>query len=375
MIFLTAISFIAFILITGYSFLIRHYQHVFMKIPVFIPGKPAPEKISVVIPARNEENNIGPCLDAILKQDYPTSFTEIIVADDHSTDHTAAIVQSSGARLLSMNNLPEGTVAFKKAALTAAIAAAGGDTIVTTDADCLAPSSWLSTLISAKQSANAVLVAAPVRMSYDRSFLSKFQSLDFSILQGITAASVHEGFHSMGNGANMAYSKNAFIAVNGFSGVDDIASGDDMFLVHKISRKYPGRVAYAFSPDAIIDTKPEPDWISFFRQRIRWASKARKYEDKRIFRVLLLVYALNLSIFVLMCICFLSPTHFSLFILMLIYKTIVEWGFVFHVLKFFRLQKLMPWFPIAQPFHVAYTVISGLFGQAGSYQWKGRQVK
>ena len=134
-------------------------------------------------------------------------------------------------------------------------------------------------------------------------------------------------------------------------------------------------MAYAFSPDAIVDTLPEPDWKSFFRQRIRWASKARKYEDKRIFPILLLVYAMNLSVFVLICLSFTGITQFSLCILMLLYKTIVEWGFVYRVLRFFKLQELMPWFPVFQPFHVAYTVISGLFGQAGSYQWKGRQVK
>ena len=238
MIFITAISFIAFILVTGYSFLIRHYQHIFMKIPLLSPGNISPEKISIVIPARNEAQNIGPCLDALLQQDYPSSYIEIIVADDHSTDQTPAIVQSKGVKLITMEALPEGTVAFKKAALSAAIASAGGDIIVSTDADCLVPGSWLSTMIHVKQSANAVLVGGPVRMPYGKSFLSRFQSIDFAILQGITAASMHEGFHSMGNGANLAYDKAAFNAVNGFSGVDDIASGDDMLLVHKIRTRF-----------------------------------------------------------------------------------------------------------------------------------------
>jgi cellulose synthase/poly-beta-1,6-N-acetylglucosamine synthase-like glycosyltransferase len=375
LIFLTVISFIAFILITGYSFLIHHYNNLFRKIPLYIGKNPTPEKISVVIPARNEEKNIGSCLDAILAQDYPGSFTEIIVADDHSTDQTAAVIRSKGIKLITMSNLPGETVAFKKAALSAAIAEARGEVIITTDADCIAPPTWLSTLISVRQSTGAVLVAAPVRMRYGHSFLSKFQSLDFAILQGITAASVSEGFHSMSNGANLAYSKDAFHSVKGFSGVDDIASGDDMLLMHKISSAYPGKITYAFTPDAIVETSPEPDWKSFFRQRIRWASKARKYEDKRIFRVLLLVYALNLAMLVLMCISFFSITHMSIFLLMLLYKTGIEWSFVNRVLKFFQLQKLMAWFPLAQPFHIAYTVISGLFGQAGSYQWKGRQVK
>ena len=375
MILVTAICFISFILLTLYAVLLHRYENIFLEIPIVSPQLVYDEKISVIIPARNEENNIGRCLDAIQQQDYPQNNKEIIVADDHSSDQTASIVIAKGAKLVTMNNLPEGTVAFKKMALAAAIQASEGDTIITTDADCIASPSWLRTIVAVKQSNNAVLVAAPVRMRYDSSFLSKFQSLDFAILQGITAASVHTGFHHMGNGANMAYSKSAFNEVGGFSGIDNIASGDDMLLVHKISQRYPGRIAYAFTNEAMVETDPEPDLKSFLRQRIRWASKAAKYEDKRIFRVLLLVYAANLSLFILMCMSVLSTIHLSLCLLMIFYKVMVEWSFVKRILLFFRLQKLMPWFPVFQPFHIAYTVISGLFGQFGSYQWKGRQVK
>ena len=375
MILVTAICFISFILLTLYAVLLHRYENIFLEIPIVSPQLVYDEKISVIIPARNEENNIGICLDAIQQQDYPQNNKEIIVADDHSSDQTASIVIAKGAKLVTMNNLPEGTVAFKKMALAAAIQASEGDTIITTDADCIASPSWLRTIVAVKQSNNAVLVAAPVRMRYDSSFLSKFQSLDFAILQGITAASVHTGFHHMGNGANMAYSKSAFNEVGGFSGIDNIASGDDMLLVHKISQRFPGRIAYAFTNEAMVETDPEPDLKSFLRQRIRWASKAAKYEDKRIFKVLLLVYAANLSLFILMCMSVLSTIHLSLCLLMIFYKMMVEWSFVKRILLFFRLQKLMPWFPVFQPFHIAYTVISGLFGQFGSYQWKGRQVK
>jgi cellulose synthase/poly-beta-1,6-N-acetylglucosamine synthase-like glycosyltransferase len=375
LIFLFIISLLCFLLITGYSFLLQYYQHEFSRIiPVHLV-KTDPQKVSVIIPARNEENNIGECLDSILSQDYPKSDTEIIVADDHSTDNTASIARSRSVKLLDMKDFPAQSIAFKKKALSAAITSSGGDLIITTDADCITPQQWIKTLVSVQQNTGAVFIVAPVRMRYGSSFLSKFQSIDFAILQGITAAGVHAGFHNMANGANLAYSKEAYNAVNGFSGIDDIASGDDMLLMQKISEKFPGRIAYAFSTDAIVDTMPEPDWKSFFAQRIRWASKARKYKDKRIFRVLLLVYLLNVFMLVLMCISFLGIIHFSIFLLMLGYKTIVEWGFVRKVLVFFSLEKLIAWFVVAQPIHIFYTVISGLFGQAGSYQWKGRQVK
>jgi cellulose synthase/poly-beta-1,6-N-acetylglucosamine synthase-like glycosyltransferase len=267
------------------------------------------------------------------------------------------------------------TIAFKKMALATGIIQATGDMILTTDADCVAPKQWTRIMAARLEETKATMVAGPVRMIPGNSFLSKFQSMDFAILQGITAASVHAGFHDMSSGANLGYLKSSFNTVGGFSGIDDIATGDDMLLMQKFSEKYPGRIAYAFSANAIVDTQPEPTWSAFLKQRIRWASKATRYRDKKIFYILFLVYLLNVSLLLLLLMAFISPTHMIICLIAFALKTIAEWGFVSNVLRFFNLKKLLPLFPFAQPFHVIYTVISGLFGQAGSVEWKGRKVK
>ena len=114
------------------------------------------------------------------------------------------------------------------------------------------------------------------------------------MLQGITGAGIFRQKLSMSNGANFSYEKKVFDEVGGFKGIDSIASGDDMLLLHKISKMYPGRIHYLKSKDAIVKTEPMKTWREFFNQRIRWASKAAKYDDKRIFFVLLLVYLVNL---------------------------------------------------------------------------------
>ena len=330
--------------------------------------------VSIIIPARNEENNIERCLDSLMLLNFPKEKLEVIVVDDESTDNTAALVSSYPVTLI-RNQASAGTIAFKKKALETGILKAKGEIIVTTDADCTVQPQWLIILISAMRNQHAYLVTGPVRMTPGRSFLSKFQSLDFAILQGITAASVQSGIHDMSSGANLAYLKKTFEEVNGFEGIDDIASGDDMLLMQKISGVYPGKIAYAFSKDAIVDTNTESSWRNFLRQRIRWASKATRYRDKHIFRILLLVYFLNLTLFIMMCICWISSWALFSCLMMIFLKALVEWTFVSRVLNFFSLQSLMQMFPFAQPLHITYTVISGLFGQAGSYQWKGRKVK
>ncbi len=374
MIILATISIFFLLLLLAYAILLDRYRKYFGSIGEYLPTQQSEINVSVIIPARNESDRIGPCLQALHRQSNAPF--EILVIDDHSTDGTADLALQQHAGLISMKDQPAATnTAFKKMALATGIKYAKGDMILTTDADCIAPPDWTNIMAAKLQETNAVMVAGPVRMIPGKSFLSKFQSIDFAILQGITAASVHAGFHDMSSGANLGYLKRAFEEVGGFDGIDDIATGDDILLMQKFSEKFPGRISYAFSPKAIMDTEPEPTWQRFIRQRIRWASKARRYRDKKIFYILILVYLMNVSLLALMLICWLSPWHFAICLAAIGAKTIVEWGFVHDVLKFFGLTKLLAIFPLAQPFHVVYTVLSGTFGQAGAVEWKGRKVK
>ena len=357
-----------------YSGLLLRFWYFWKKLSVFTPVESASTRLTVIIPARNEEKNIGILLQALKQQSYPASLIEIIVIDDHSTDRTATIVQSfPGVKLIRLQE--EGINSYKKKAIEKGIAAATGELIVTTDADCIPGKDWLKMIAAFKEEKQAVFIAAPVVFSHDRSVVQVFQSLDFMILQGITAASVNSGALSMCNGANMAYTKNAFTAVNGFTGIDQLASGDDMLLMHKISRRFPGHTQFLFAKEAIMTTAPMQSWKAFFNQRIRWASKARSYSDKRIFAVLLLVYLFNLSFAVLFIAGFSNMQYWSALVAAWIAKTLVELPFVTGVARFFEKQSLLKYFFFFQPLHILYTILSGLLGQFGTYEWKGRKVK
>jgi biofilm PGA synthesis N-glycosyltransferase PgaC len=362
------------ILFTAYGLLVLYYWYNWKSIPAFIPAGNSPHtRISVIIPARNEEEHIGRLLHALIEQTYPANLFEIIVVDDHSTDGTAgAVKQFPGVKLESLSTGPINS--YKKKAIETGIAAASGDWIVTTDADCFPSPGWLRTLAGFAEEREAVFIAAPVLMKYNASLLQLFQSMDFMILQAITGAVVSKNQLTMCNGANIAYSKKAFEAVNGFSGIDGIASGDDMLLMFKIWKQYPGRVFYLRSPGAIVTTTPQATWKAFFNQRIRWASKAKKYEDKRFFPVLLLVYLFNLSFLVLLVAGFWCSCYWKWFLILWGAKTIAELPLFLSAARFFNATSTAKWFLLFQPLHIVYTVISGLLGQAGKYEWKGRKV-
>lgn len=359
--------------------MILYFWQAWMRIPVNVAtdAYTGTTNVSVIIPARNEEENIRRLLDSLQKQDYPSALTEIIVIDDHSTDKTAEIVKNyPTVKLLQLTD--ESTNSYKKKAIEMGIAHSNGNLIITTDADCVADNRWLSTLISFKEKKGAVLVAAPVSFADKNSgnkLLHHFQVLDFLVLQGITGVSVHNKLMSMCNGANLVYEKKVFEEVNGFANIDHIASGDDMLLMHKINSKYPDKVYYIKSSNAIVTTQSAKTWKEFFNQRIRWASKANKYDDQRIFWVLLLVYLFNFSFLCLLIAGFFNYRYWLYLVYLWIAKTIIEFPFVYSVASFFKRRSLMKYFFFFQPLHICYTIIAGWLGQFGSYEWKGRKVK
>ena len=351
-------------------------------------------KISVIIPARNEALNIGACLQSIINQSYPKEWYEVIVVDDYSTDNTATIITSfnlPNIKLIALKDFvsKDSINSYKKKAIEIAVQQATGDLIVTTDADCIVPVNWLQTIAAFFEKKQPAFIVMPVLINCCNSFIEIFQALDFMTLQGITGASVYKKMHSMCNGANLAYTKKAFNEVNGFAGIDTIASGDDMLLMHKIYKQHPTAVLFLKSKEVIVQTQPVQTLGQFFNQRIRWASKADKYDDKRIVAVLLLVYFFNLLLFVLPVIALFKNAVFNLrlypfsliftvlelWFSLLILKTITELFFLVPVAKFFNRRSLLWWFPLLQPFHILYTVTAGWLGKFGSYKWKDRNVK
>jgi cellulose synthase/poly-beta-1,6-N-acetylglucosamine synthase-like glycosyltransferase len=370
-------------LVAAYCLLIWIYRYWFLRMKIYRPSPAiAPQtRFTIIIPARNEAASIGHCLNSIQQLDYPPELLEVIVVNDHSNDDTADIVLKRRQdfpqlRLINLaDHLTGNQNAYKKKAIEIAVAQSSGNWMVTTDADCVVPQKWLNLFDQYIQEHKPVFVAAPVMFTRNKTWLGIFQVLDFISLQGITAAAVAAGYHSMCNGANLAYSKAAFNAVGGFKGIDHIASGDDMLLMYKIRQAYPGKLGFLFSPDAIVRTAPMPDWTSFLNQRIRWASKADSYSEKSIFWVLFLVYCVNAFLLAGLLLGLVFPGLLLPVIYLLGVKTLVELLFMWPAAGFFHERKSLLFFPLMQPFHLVYTVIAGWLGKFGSYQWKGRSVR
>jgi len=336
--------------------------------------------IAVIIPARNEAGNIEQCINAILTQDYPKELLEIIVIDDHSTDNTYDIVNAFGGsvrclKLASYIQEGETFTAFKKKALSIGIAHSKAELIVTTDADCIAKPGWLRNIAAIYESEQPVMIVAPVDFTSNGSLLQTFQSIDFMSMQGITAAAYNMKLGNMSNGANLAFSRQAFDAVEGYKGIDHLASGDDYLLMMKLRQAFPGRITYLKSKDAIVSTSPQESWNDFIQQRIRWASKSGKYKDDKLTIILLLVYLFNLLFLTLAIVGLFNAVLWATLAIVLVLKIISELYFLVPVARFFNKTKQLKHFVLLQPLHIAYIIVAGFLGFAGVYKWKGRISK
>ena len=375
--------FLTCFLVLAYCWLILQYRKWFRRLQPFKMAHTITPvtSFSIIIPARNEAAGIEECIRSILSNNYPSSLMELIVVDDHSTDNTVQIVEQLqqkffNLKLIHLKDHLEGNTfnAYKKKAIEVAISKSKGNWIITTDADCYAQAQWLQLFDAYIQEQHPVMVAGPVMFTHKKGVLSLFQLLDFLSLQGITAAAVSAGYHTMCNGANLVYRKDVFYEVDQFRGIDDLASGDDMLLMYKMKQKYPGKIGYLFHQGAIVTTAPMYNWAAFINQRIRWASKASRYDDKSVFRILALVYAVNFLLLMLLPVNLFFAGEIAHWLTLMLIKTVVELTFMRSVARFYGQTNVLLFFPFMQPLHLLYTVVAGWLGKFGTYRWKGRKV-
>ena len=334
-------------------------------------------KVTILIAARNEAERIHLTIEDILAQDHPKDLTEIIIVDDHSTDNTSAIISSyadRGVKLLQLNEA-EPLNSYKKKAIAKAIGISTGELMVCTDADCRMGSRWLSSIVGYYETEHPVMISAPVAYFEDKSLFESLQVVEFSYLIGIGAAFIGHNRASTCNGANFAYRKDVFYEVGGFSGIDDLASGDDELLLQKVAVKYQGRIGFLKLYDGVVYTHAKPNLKEFLQQRRRWASKSVKYKDKKVVAFGVSIWLFNVSMVVNALLGFYDVYFFKLFLLQAILKVTFEVIFLIPINIFLKRPSIVLFMPLLSPIHTLYMLYIGLLGNVKKYTWKGRLVK
>lgn len=238
-----------------------------------VPG----QFLSVVVACRNEEKNLPVLLKNLAEQDYNPSLFEVLIIDDNSSDNTfIAASEYKGIRNI---YVAKNTGKGKKSAIRTGVAASTGNLIITTDADCRMGHSWLKTIASFYEENKSEMIICPVELEGGKGSFQRFQELEFLSLQGITAGTAFAGRPVMCNGANLAFTKEAYNR-HSFDLHDEIISGDDVFLLHAIKSEPGNKIMWLESDEARVITNTSATVLSFLRQRSRWISKAGAYKDR-----------------------------------------------------------------------------------------------
>lgn len=371
---------LAFILLfSAYFFCMMAMVYGFKKVPLFSTEEIIPAtQFSVVIPFRNEAENLPHLLKSIEKLDYPPEHFEIIFVNDASEDNSEIIISEAIERNTFSIKLIQNkrtSNSPKKDAISEAIKNSKFEWIITTDADCELPKNWLKTLDAFIQNNNPVMVCGPIIYKSAGSFIENFQQFDGFSLQAVTIGSFGFDNPMLSNGANLAYSKTAFLEVNGFSGNDHIASGDDIFLLEKMKKSFPMQVMFLKSKGAIVSTKPQHTWKNVINQRIRWASKTSKQKNLASLLLGFLVLLTNISILALPIFMVFDPENLFVYVSLLFFKIIADYLLLRQTAIFFN-EKVVFWKFLWQPFLYAIVVLIVAFGSLrGNYSWKGRTFK
>jgi cellulose synthase/poly-beta-1,6-N-acetylglucosamine synthase-like glycosyltransferase len=342
----------------------------FDKIRVFEVKSSAPKtKFSIIVPFRNENDNLPVLLESLSNLNYPTDFFEVILVDDASEFRFKNLKFRFKIAVIDnvrISNSP------KKDAISTAIPLAEYEWIVTTDADCTVKKDWLLVLDQFIQQQNPEMICGAVTYNCQNTFMHQFQQLDLASLQGATIGSFGIKKPFMCNGANFAYTKKIFEKLNGFEGNNKIASGDDVFLLQKAIEQFPKKVMYLKNFDAVVNTKPQDNWKDLFHQRVRWASKTKAYKSNFGKILGLIVFFGNLAfIFFLFRIWNLEFRIWNLFLGLLLLKIYVDIILIQKTQNFLQSKtKYILLSSLLYPFFSVAVVVYSFFGK---YEWKGRR--
>jgi cellulose synthase/poly-beta-1,6-N-acetylglucosamine synthase-like glycosyltransferase len=343
------------------------------------PGCTASTTFSVVIAARNEEENIGACLDSVLDQTMAATDYEVIVVNDRSIDKTAAIARDyasrvSNLRVVEVTEVPDG-ISPKKHAVLRGVETARHGIVVFTDADCRVPRTWLETVgryfTDDTGVVQGITTYSPVA-GMNRTFWG-LQALDFLSHGIIAAAGIGAGLPINSNANNMAVRREA-IEKTGYGTKSGVVSGDDDLLLQRIWEDGRWKIRYMTDRQGAVTTLPTATLKGVFEQRKRWGSKTVHYSPGQVVLLggvflfyLLIIFNGLIGLF--------SRRHRSAFRKLIMGKLAGELLLLIPGTRIFNQQALRRYIVPASVLQLPLVVAAVVIGVFGNFSWKGQSFR
>lgn len=336
------------------------------------------EFVSVIIPFRNESENIIANVKSIINQNYPNDRYEVIYINDNSTDESLQLLcKFPKPDRIKVLSLPDkySPNAHKKRSITNGIENSKGDLIVTTDADCFYSENWLRSLLGNFDTETG-FISGPVEFIEEENLFSKIQKLEFAGLNLTGAGLIGTGRPTICSAANIAYRKKVYDEVGGFKDHMNLSSGDDELLMQKIAMDTNYKIGFSLNRDSIVKTKSNSGIHNFYQQRKRWASKGLFYKNYNLILMLASIYLFYLGLILQPFLIILVSTSIAFaFGSSLVIKIFLEYLVLKKGKKILFPNLSFKPFLLAELLQVPYIVIAGFTGVFGNLKWKGREIK
>lgn len=239
----------------------------FKKMPVFTAKKN--HKYAVLIAARNEESVIGDLLESINSQDYPSELIDTYVIADNCTDHTAAIAQAYGAKVIIRHNLDKIgkgfalNYAFNKLDNDIGIEYYEGYMVF--DADNIIDKHFVKEINAVFDDGYRVVTSYRNSKNYDNNWISSGYALWF----------LRESKYL--NGARMLFHTSCAISGTGFLVSSEIIKSDTGWKYHLLTEdieftidKAINKELIGYSERSVLYDEQPIDFKTSWNQRMRW---------------------------------------------------------------------------------------------------------
>ncbi len=337
--------------------------------------------VTVLVPVRDEAHHVQALVRDVLDQTYPADHCEILLIDDHSKPSLNKILSglemdAPNLRMIELGGAHQG----KKAALDEGIRRASGEWILTTDADTRRSSRWIESIITHAMHRDRAALAGPVIISPNESLLGRVQQLEQAVLLSLSATGIEGGNLPLCSGANLAFKKELFERVGGYRGNEEIASGDDVFLMQKFQLDSPDQCGFILDKEAVVSTSAEERYEHYIRQRARWAGKNQAVGNRRLIAMAILPYVANASILAGL-ICWSFGLMSGLVLLTgIVLKAIFESLWVQTVFNRLSDRPPMTVFDsfkdaLIYPFFAIWTLLGVALARNRTQYWKGRRIE
>ncbi|WP_373493510.1 glycosyltransferase [Aquiflexum sp.] len=232
--------------------------------------------VSILIPSRNEEENLPACLKSIAKLNYPKDKLQIILGNDRSTDETGVLLktfedQNEHVKLVQIQEGDSSKMNGKANALSQMAKYAKGEVLLFTDADCQVPSNWVRSMVLACQNTEAGIITGITHIKADNIY-GKMQGMDWWLTLGMVKVMSDFGYSVTSMGNNMLITKASYLSVGGFESIPFSLTEDFEIARNIQSKGY--KVLQQVSEDNLISTKSQNGFSQLIQQRKRWMSGA-----------------------------------------------------------------------------------------------------